>query len=136
MTMARVEAVAIVSTLAFLGIILELVRRRRLAVGYSLLWLLTAVALFVLSLWRPLLDILARLVGIFYPPTALFVVGFGFILLILLQFSIVTSRLAHENKLLAEQIALLNWKLEQQRRGATQVAVLDNDNGLDNADGT
>ena len=134
--MARIDAVAIVSTLSFLGIILELVRQRKLAVGYSLLWLLTAVVLFVLSLWRPLLDVLARLVGIFYPPTALFVVGFGFVLLILLQFSIVTSKLAHESKLLAEQIALLNWKLEDQKRAATQVAVLDNDNGLDSADGT
>jgi len=113
--LARVEIVAILGSLSLLAIVIELVRRRQLAEAYSLLWLLTAVALLVLSLWRELLDVLAHLVGIFYPPTALFVVGFGFVLLILLQFSVVISRLSRENKELAQQIGLLNWKLSQLR---------------------
>ncbi|MDO9069295.1 MAG: DUF2304 domain-containing protein [Deltaproteobacteria bacterium] len=111
--MARIEIVSILGSLSLLGIVLELVRRRRLAEGYSLLWILTAVALVVLSLWRDLLDILAQMIGIFYPPTALFVVGFGFLILILLQFSLVITRLSAENKQLAQQLGILKWKLEQ-----------------------
>ena len=111
--MARVEIVAILGSLGLLVIVFELIRRKQLAEGYSLLWLLTAVALLVLSLWRGLLDVLAHLVGIFSPPTALFVVAFGFVLLILLQFSVVISRLSQENKKLAQQVGLLNWKLSQ-----------------------
>lgn len=111
--MALVEIVAILGSLSLLGIVLELVRRRRMAEGYSLLWLLTALALVVLSLWRDLLDILAQMIGIFYPPTALFVVGFGFLILILLQFSLVITRLSAENKQLAQQLGILKWKLEQ-----------------------
>lgn len=111
--MAQVEIVAVVGSLALLGIVLELVRRRRLAEGYSLLWLLTAVILLVLSLWRDLLDGLASLVGIFYPPAALFVMGFGFVLLILLQFSVIISRLAKENQHLSQRLAIMQWQLEQ-----------------------
>lgn len=110
--MAQVEIISILGSLFLLAIIVELIRRRQLAEGYSLLWLLTVTILMILSIWREMLDILAGVMGIFYPPAALFVVGFGFLLLILLQFSAVISKLAKHNKDLAHQVALLNWKLD------------------------
>ncbi len=116
----RVEVVAILGSVSLLVIVLELIRRKHLRVGYALLWLFTAIALLVLSFWRSGLDLLAGLVGIYYPPTALFVVGFGFVLLILLQFSLVVSRLAEENKRLAQHVGLLEWQVRQlgvQQRG-------------------
>ncbi len=94
----RVEVVAVSGSASLLLIVLELVRRKKLKEEYSFLWLLTCIALLILSLWRSLLEVLAQLVGIFYPPTALFVVGFGFVLLILLHFSTVISKLSTENK--------------------------------------
>ena len=100
----RVEITAILGSASLLLIVLELVRRKRLKEEYSLLWLLTCIVLLVLSFWRGLLDVLARLVGIFYPPTALFVVGLGFVLLILLHFSTVISKLSTENKELAQRL--------------------------------
>jgi hypothetical protein len=111
--MARVEIIALLGSLSLLGLVVELVRRRRLGEAYSLLWLLTGVILLILSLWRELLDVLANLVGIFYPPAALFVVGFGFVLLILLQFSVVVSRLSDENRSLIQRLAILDWRLRQ-----------------------
>lgn len=111
--MQRVEIVALLGSVGLLGFVLELVRRRRLAEGYSLLWLLTSIVLLILSLWRELLDVLAGLVGIFYPPAALFVVGFGFVLLILLQFSVVVSRLSAENRGLSQKLAIMDWRLRQ-----------------------
>lgn len=78
-----------------------------------MLWLLTAVVLLALSLWRHSLDLVAKLMGIFYPPTALFATGFGFVLLILLYFSTVISRLSEENQELAQRLAILDWKLRQ-----------------------
>jgi hypothetical protein len=95
---------------------LELVRRRKLKEEYSLLWLGTGVVLFLLSLSRPLLDALASLVGVYYPPSALFLVALAFILFMLLHFSTVLTRLTQENKEAAQQIALLRWELEQVRK--------------------
>jgi hypothetical protein len=96
-----------------LVIVLELVRRRRLREEYSLLWLATALVLIVLSVSRPLLDVLATMVGIFYPPSALFLVAMAFVLAILLHFSTVVTRLSQENKETAQQIAILRWQIEQ-----------------------
>jgi hypothetical protein len=56
----------------------------------------------------------SRLVGIFYPPAALFVVGFGLVTLTLFQFSMVISRLSDQNRRLAQEVALLHWQLEYQ----------------------
>lgn len=120
--MAQVEIIAILGTIFLLGLILEMVRRRQVAENYALLWLLTAVALFVLSLWRELLDVMASVMGIFYPPAALFVIGFGFFLLIMLQFSIIITHLSRKNKELAQQIGILNWKISEQEKKVAEFA--------------
>jgi hypothetical protein len=111
--MRKVEIVMILGSVGLLFIVLELVRRRRLKEEYSLLWLLTAVVLLALSLWRSSLDLIAKLMGIFYPPTALFVIGFGFVLLLLLYFSTIISQLSGENNSLTQRIAILDWRVRQ-----------------------
>ncbi|HMB71591.1 MAG TPA: DUF2304 domain-containing protein [bacterium] len=105
--MDRIQWVSILGSAALLGVVLELVRSRRLRERYSLLWIVTGVILLVLSCWRGVLDRLAGVFGIHYPPSALFLVGFGFFLVILLHFSIVHSMLAVRVKELAQEIALL-----------------------------
>ena len=107
----RVVIVMTVGPILLLLWVVEMVRRKRLREDYSLLWLATAIVLVVLALWRDSLEIVAEAMGIFYPPTALFVIGIGFLLLNLLQFSTVITRLAHENKQAAQHIALLNQRL-------------------------
>ena len=114
--MRRVEIVMILGAVGLLLIVLELVRRRRLKEEYSLLWLLTAVVLLALSLWRSSLDWIAKLMGISYPPTALFVVGFGFVLLLLLYFSTIISKLSSESNSLTQRLAILDWRVRQLER--------------------
>jgi hypothetical protein len=111
--MRKVEIVMILGSVGLLFVVLELVRRRRLKEEYSLLWLLTAVVLLALSLWRSSLDLIAKLMGIFYPPTALFVIGFGFVLLLLLYFSTIISQLSGENNSLTQRIAILDWRVRR-----------------------
>jgi len=109
----RIQIVAVVATLALFIVLLELVRRRRLLERYAVLWLFSAVVLLGLGLWRGLLRSVATALGIYYPPSALFVVAFGFVLVLLLHFSIAVSRLAEQSKVLAQRVALLE---ERQRR--------------------
>ncbi len=103
--------------------VLELVRQRRLREEYSLLWLATALVMLVLSLWRDLLHGLSAFVGIIYPPNFLFLVAVLFVLFILLYFSTVITRLAQENKEMAQQVALLRREIEQMQ---TQVSPRQN----------
>jgi hypothetical protein len=105
---ARAQLVAIIGSALLFFFLLELLRRRRLAEPYAILWLLASIVLLVLSIWNDLLDSVADAVGIRTPANALFAVAFGFILALLLSFSVVLSRLSRENKVLAQEVARLN----------------------------
>jgi hypothetical protein len=107
----RIQIVAIIGAGALLLAILELVRRRRLLERYALLWLFSGVVLLALAVWRGALEQLALLVGIAYPPNALFFVAFAFVLLLLLHFSVAVSRLTDQSKLLAQRLALLEERV-------------------------
>jgi hypothetical protein len=112
---SRVQIVAIVVSASLFGVIIELVRRRRLMERYALLWLACALVLLGLSIWRDGLEIFARAVGVAYAPSALFLVALGFILLLLLHFSLVISRLADQTKVLAQRLGLLQHELDDLR---------------------
>jgi hypothetical protein len=107
MTPFRVSIVAALVSFALLLVVLELIRSRRLRERYALLWLLTAVVLLTLSLWRGGLDTIAGLAGISYAPSALFAVAGVFGVAVLLHYSTVISRLSDENAILAQRLALL-----------------------------
>jgi hypothetical protein len=102
----RIQIVAIGGTLVLLLVVLELVRRRRLLERYALVWLGSTLVLLALGIWSGLLGTIADAIGVKYPPTALFVVAFGFILLLLLHFSTAVSRLTDQTKVLAQRLAL------------------------------
>jgi hypothetical protein len=111
----RVSIVAAVAALLLLFVIFELIRSRRLQERYAMLWLLTGIVILILGLWRGLLSTIADSVGIAYPPSALFVLAAFFILLLLLHYSTVISTLADQNRILAQRLALLEHRLEEER---------------------
>jgi hypothetical protein len=98
-------------------VVLELIRKRRLRERYALLWLATGIILLVLSLWRSGLNTIAGWLGVKgYPPAVLFAVATLFILLVLLDYSTVISKLADQNTILAQRLALLEEKLNARSR--------------------
>ena len=111
------RGLAIVVTFALLVLVFELVRRKRLSERYAILWLLAALTLFVLAVWKGLLTSLSHDVGISYPPSALFAVAIGLIAIILLHFSLAVSRLSDQNKVLAQRLGLLQQRIEEAERG-------------------
>jgi hypothetical protein len=94
--------------------VIDLVRRRRLLERYALLWLLSSVVLLGLAIWRGALDKIAAQLGVASPPNALFIVAFGFVLWMLLHFSIAVSRLSDQSKILAQRVALLEERMRRQ----------------------
>jgi hypothetical protein len=95
-------------------VVFELIRSRRLREQYALLWLATGVVLVVLSAWRDGLNTIAGWLGVRgYPPAVLFAVGLLFVILVLLHYSTVISRLADQNTILAQRLAMLEAKLRE-----------------------
>ena len=116
MTPLRVSIAAAIASLILLLVVFELIRSRRLRERYALLWLLTGVVLLVLSLWRGGLNTIAGWFGISgYPPAILFAVGILFILLVLLHYSTVISRLSDQSTILAQRLALLEERFREER---------------------
>lgn len=106
-------AATIISLLLLIGV-LELIRSRRLRERYALLWLATGIVLVVLSAWRGGLNTIASWFGVrSYPPAVLFAVGLLFVILVLLHYSTVISRLADQSTILAQRVALLEAKLRE-----------------------
>jgi hypothetical protein len=114
----RIQLVSIIAAAGLLFVVFELVRRRRLMERYALLWLASAIVLLALALWRGALEDLASALGIFYPPNALFVIAFGFVLILLLHFSLAVSRLADQSKVLAQKLALLEERVSRTEQPA------------------
>lgn len=111
----QAQIIAVIVTLAIFLLILDLVRRRRLAERYALLWMLAAAALLVLSIWTKGLDLIADAMGIAQPANAIFLLAFGVIFILLLHFSVATTRLAEETKILAQESARLEHELREAR---------------------
>jgi hypothetical protein len=113
-TPLRVSIVGVVASLLLILVVLELVRGRRLKERYALLWLATGGILLVLSAWRGGLNTIAGWVGVStYPPAVLFAVATLFILLVLLHYSTVISKLTDENVELAQRVALLEEQVDR-----------------------
>ena len=115
---SRIQLLIAAVSVLQLVTVLELVRRRRLLERYALLWLLSSIVLVGLAAWRGALDELASQLGVAYPPNALFIVAFGFVLWLLLHFSVAVSRLTDQCKILAQRAALLEERLRRVERTA------------------
>ena len=111
--MTRIVLVGVITSIAFVAAIVLLIRARRLQERFAILWIVTAVGVVVLGLWTDALDLLARAVGIAYPPSALFLLVSVFVVLVLLHTAIVLSRLSDQNQTLAQRVATLDERLRR-----------------------
>lgn len=114
--MQLIQIFAIIFSLSvFVGIV-DLIRRGLLKEQYAILWLVSAVILLILSVWRGLLDKIAQALGVAYPPSLLFLVAFLFLLLIVLHFSVIISDFSEKNKRLSQEVALLKTTFEEYKK--------------------
>jgi hypothetical protein len=95
----------------------ELIRKNRLREEYAILWFFTGIVVLVFSLWPEFLlsQFFAKITGMFYL-SAVVVIAFLFLLLIVLHFSVVISKLTNQNKELAQRYSLLELKINDLKR--------------------
>lgn len=91
----------------FLVFVLDLARRKKLRVEYSILWSMTAGAILILVLWYDSLVFMTKWIGAVLPTTTLFIFGLMFLLFVNLHFSVKLSELSEQVKNLAHEIAML-----------------------------
>lgn len=101
-----------------LAVVLEFVRRRKLAETFALLWTLTAMGAFVLILARPAIDAFANAVGIESGTSVVFSLAILFLLIVNVYLSVHVTRLAHRVEALAEEVAILHGVRRREDAGA------------------
>jgi hypothetical protein len=112
-TPIRISIAASIASALLILVVLELIRGRRLKERYALLWLATGVILLVLSAWRGGLNTIAGWLGVSgYPPAILFAAATLFVILVLLHYSTVLSRLTDETVVLAQELGLLRQRVD------------------------
>jgi hypothetical protein len=123
LTPVRVSIAAAIASILVILIVLELIRGRRLKERYALLWLATGVVLLILSLWRSALTTIADWVGVeTYPPAVLFAGATLFIIVVLLHYSLVLSRLTDDNVRLAQEVGLIRARLRAHEAALEELA--------------
>lgn len=100
-------------------IILELVRREKFREELSLAWFAVGIMLMASSVADKIIDPLARLLGIGYPPVLVFVWIIFCLILAMLYFSTVISDLKGKLKEISQKVALLEFEVD---RGKTDAA--------------
>jgi hypothetical protein len=116
MNIDKIHLISIVASFLLFFMLLLLIRKKRIKEEYSLLWMFFSLVFIVLSIWRNGLEYLSSLLGIAYPPAALFILLLLTIFLILIQFSVIISQLSDRIKILAQELALLKFELEKLRK--------------------
>lgn len=107
------QYIAIGASVGLFLYITYLVRNKRIKEEYSLLWLFFSLVFMFFSFWREGLEYFAKLVGIAYPPAALFIILLLAIFLILINFSRIISRLTDRNIALAQEVGILKTEMER-----------------------
>ncbi|HEX5480487.1 MAG TPA: DUF2304 domain-containing protein [Dehalococcoidia bacterium] len=121
-----VQIAAIGVSAALLAVVIDLVRRGRLREEYAFVWLVGAVGLLALSIWRHTLDVAAMWLGVYYPPAVLLLVVILAVFLSSLVFAVVISTQRRHIDRLVQDVALLDAEVRAlQSRAVPAAKVID-----------
>ena len=110
-----IQYISITASLLFIGLIIELIRKRKIKEEYALLWLFLGLVFLALSIWRKSLEIISYGLGIAYAPAALFLIIIAVLIAILIHFSIAISKLKENNKILIQEIGLVQLEIKNSK---------------------
>jgi hypothetical protein len=102
----QTRIIAAILALAFMLLILDLIRRDRLLERYSIVWFLLGLAMLAGAAFPVLLELLARALGVRDVTIGLFSAVLILLLGLALNFSVIASRQARQITRLAQQSAI------------------------------
>jgi len=114
---AQTRIVAAVLAIAFMLLILELIRRDKLQERYSVIWFVAGLGMLVGAAFPGLLEVVADLMGVRDTNVALFSIVLLLLLGLALNFSVIMSRQAAQITRLAQERAIEKAKSEARQNG-------------------
>lgn len=120
-----IQLISIIGATVFMVMIFRLIIQGRLREEYSIVWILCTIILIVFSIWRRGLDQISLWLGVYYPPSLIFLAAIFAIIVFLVHLSVVNSKLQSQIKTLTQEMAYLKQELEQQRQATTSAGSPD-----------
>ena len=115
------QTLVLVTVVGISALVLYLVRRRRIAERFSMLWLgISLLLLIASSVGYPYLFKIAAFIGVPYPPSALFFLAISGIILLLIELFAWISKLNDRTTILGQQVAILTERLLRYRAQSLQ----------------
>ena len=111
-----IQIISLLTAFLVMLFIGRLIIRGKLREEYAIIWMVCTFILIVFSIWRKGLEQIALAVGVYYPPSLVFLGAIFAILIFLIHLSVVVSRLQNQIKTLTQEIALLKSQLETPTR--------------------
>lgn len=102
-----IQVISLIGASSFLVFIFRLIVKGKLREEYSIVWILCTVILIVFSIWRTGLEKISKILGVYYPPSLIFLAAIFAIITFLVHLSVVNSKLQNQLKNLTHEIAYL-----------------------------
>lgn len=109
----RLQWFAIIVGILFLVMMIDLIRKNRVALKYALLWLFSGLLMMLLAIFPHLLDSMARMIGIYSPVNALFAVLLCCGLVLMISFSVIMSGNKKAIVRLTQEISLMEKRIRE-----------------------
>lgn len=109
------QIVMLVAVLLYFVLLFRLLKKKRLNLKYTLLWIFSGLLMLVLAAFPSIMRVLANLLGITLPVNALFALGFFCVLLILMSQTVIISRQNERIKQLSQRFALLEKQVRDEK---------------------
>ncbi len=107
-----IQIISLLGAFMVMFFISRLIVRGKLREEYAIIWIICTLILIVFSIWRRGLEQIALALGVFYPPSLVFLASIFAILIFLVHLSVVVSRMQNQIKTLTQEIALLKQSLD------------------------
>jgi len=111
-----IQYISILGSVVFIGLIVILIRNKKIKEEFSILWLFFGLVFLFLSIWRGSLEIIAQILGIAYAPAAIFLILIIAIISILIHLSLIISRLTYQAKVMIQELGLLKMEMDTMKK--------------------
>ena len=109
----RLRTALLAAIILFFVIVLYFLKRRRLTLKYSLLWLLTGTVMLVLVAFPELMMFLSRLIGTQSIMNTLYLLILAFVIILLMMLTSIVSGQTERIRRLAQSNALLEKRIRE-----------------------
>ncbi len=108
----QARIIAAILAVAFMAMILELIRQHKLQERYSVIWFIAGIGMLVGAAFPGILELLARVMGVRDVGIALFSIVLLVLLALALSFSVIISRQAEQITRLAQEDAIQRARVD------------------------